>query len=185
MHNEEEFEEKENQIDPLREDKIFNNGYKSGHGLPDGEEFEFTKKISVSNEYSDNYLKDLYDSEEFLETRVILDTIFEFLKKDDWVRVTLAKKAESNSAKVKLSKAEVNKIFMKVHEEIDSSPSKSSFYNPIYVLEAISSISSIEYKKLFDLLDTEIQEILLIELNKKYGILDGKFKKRMTQNDLD
>ena len=35
-----------------------------------------------------------------------------------------------------------------------------------------------EYKKIFDSLDTEVQEILLIELNKKYQFLDGKMHKK-------
>jgi predicted restriction endonuclease len=52
------------------------------------------------------------------------------------------------------------------------------FYSPIYILEVISSISSIEYKKLFDMLETEIQELLLTELNKKYQFLDGKMHKK-------
>jgi hypothetical protein len=46
------------------------------------------------------------------------------------------------------------------------------------VLEIISSVSSIEYRRLFDMLDTEVQEILLVELNKKYGFLEGRTNKK-------
>ncbi len=35
-----------------------------------------------------------------------------------------------------------------------------------------------EYKKIFDALETDIQEILIIELNKKYRFLDGKMNKK-------
>jgi hypothetical protein len=65
-----------------------------------------------------------------------------------------------------------------VHEKLDVTTYGISFYSPIYILEAISSIASIEYKKIFDSLETDIQEILLIELNKKYKFLDGKMNKK-------
>jgi hypothetical protein len=35
-----------------------------------------------------------------------------------------------------------------------------------------------EYKKIFDSLNTEIQEILILELNKKYKFLEGKMHKK-------
>lgn len=35
-----------------------------------------------------------------------------------------------------------------------------------------------DYKKIFDCLDVEIQEELIIELNKKYQFLEGKMNKR-------
>jgi hypothetical protein len=35
-----------------------------------------------------------------------------------------------------------------------------------------------EYRKIFDSLETETQEILLIELNKKYKFLDEKIHKK-------
>ena len=53
------------------------------------------------------------------------------------------------------------------------------FNNSIYILEVISAISHNEYKKLFDMLDTDIQELLLIELNEKYKFLEGKNKKKI------
>jgi hypothetical protein len=34
--------------------------------------------------------------------------------------------------------------------------------------------SGFDYKKIFDSLETEIQEMLIIELNKKYKFLEGK-----------
>jgi hypothetical protein len=46
------------------------------------------------------------------------------------------------------------------------------------VLETISSVVSMDYKKLFDMLNTENQEILLLELNEKYLFLDGKMTKK-------
>ena len=65
-----------------------------------------------------------------------------------------------------------------MHENLDPASHGIRFYSPIYILEAISSLSSMEYKKIFDSLETEIQEILLLELNKKYKFLDGKMNNK-------
>jgi predicted restriction endonuclease len=80
--------------------------------------------------------------------------------------------------KSKFSKEDVNFIFNKINTTLELKSNVIMFYSPIYILEVISSISSIEYKKLFDMLETEIQELLLTELNKKYQFLDGKMHKK-------
>lgn len=167
------------QDDGVREDKIFNNSYYNGDKLKDSEEYEFSKKISVSTDYSDNYLKDLYDYEEQLEAKFILDIIFEFLQKDEVLsKYTIELTEDPAVSKIKFSKEDINLIFNRVHENLDLANHGISFYSPIYILEAISSISSMEYKKIFDSLDTEIQEILILELNKKYKFLEGKMHKK-------
>lgn len=180
--NEEEFYEdntQEETVNNVREDKIFNNSYYNGDNLKDSDEYEFSKKISISSDYSDNYLKDLYDYEEQLESKFILDIIFEFLQKDEVLSKYVEEiTADNTTAKVKFSKEDINNIFNRVHEKLDVTTYGISFYSPIYILEAISSISSMEYKKIFDSMDTEIQEILLVELNKKYRFLDGKMHKK-------
>ena len=170
---------KDPQDDPIREDKIFNNSYYNGDKLKDSDEYEFSKKISVSSDYSDNYLKDLYDYEEQLEAKFILDIIFEFLQKDEVLsRYTIELTQDQSISKIKFSKDDLNLIFNRVHESLDLANQGINFYSPIYILEAISSISSMEYKKIFDALDTEIQEILILELNKKYKFLEGKMHKK-------
>lgn len=163
----------------VREDKIFNNSYYNGDNLKDSGEYEFSKKISISSDYSDNYLKDLYDYEEQLESKFILDIIFEFLQKDELLCGYVKDfTSEKSASKVKFSKEDINIIFNRVHEKLDVTTYGISFYSPIYILEAISSIASIEYKKIFDSLETDTQEILLVELNKKYKFLDGKMNKK-------
>lgn len=164
---------------PIREDKIFNNSYYNGDKLKDSDEYEFSKKIAVSSDYSDNYLKDLYDYEEQLEAKFILDVIFEFLQKDEVLsRYTIDLTTNPSVSKIKFSKEDINLIFNRVHENLDPASHGISFYSPIYILEVISSISSMEYKKIFDALETDTQEILILELNKKYQFLEGKMHKK-------
>lgn len=176
--NQDDHDNQDNNTDTpasAREDKIFNNSYYNGDKLKDSEEYEFSKKISVSSDYSDTYLKDLYDYEEQLESKFILDIIFEFLQKDE----VLSKYLENiSTSKIKFSKEDINIIFNRTHDVLDVTSHGISFYSPIYILEAISSLASIDYKKIFDSLDTEVQEILLLELNKKYKFLDGKMHKK-------
>ena len=180
--NEEIIEEEEvvpaDLLEIPREDKIFNNKYNTGDGLTDPDEYLFSKKISVSNEYSDAYLKDIYDYEDDLEAKFILDSIFNFLQNDVAICKIIKKHTVDRSpAKIKLVKEEINFIFYKVSSSLELTPDVAMFYSPIYIVEVISSISSIEYKKIFDMLDTEIQELLILELNKKYKFLDGKLHK--------
>ena len=163
----------------VREDKIFNNRYNTGEGLPEAEEYRMTGGISVSGDYSDSYLRDIYEYEEMLETKVILDTIFGFIQLDPLISEILKNSArESTPGRIKLTKDEVNFIFNRINSSLDLPVNEVVFYSPIYILEVISALSSIEYKKLFDMLETDIQELLLIELNKKYNFLDGKIHKK-------
>ena len=177
---EEEDDTSTEELPPIvREDKIFNNRYNTGEGLPEAEEYRMTGGISVSGDYSDSYLRDIYEYEEMLETKVILDTIFGFIQLDPLISEILKNSArESTPGRIKLSKDEVNFIFNRINSSLDLPVNEVVFYSPIYILEVISALSSIEYKKLFDMLETDIQELLIIELNKKYNFLDGKIHKK-------
>lgn len=162
-----------------REDKIFNNKYLSGDGLTDSEDYEFSKKISVSSQYSDNYLRDIYDYEDELESKFILDSIFSFIQTNEKTSAILKTKSEDLDAemnvvittKTKFSKDELNSIFNEIYYNLDLKDKKLIFFSPIYIIEVMSHISKLEYKKIFDSLDTEIQGILISELNKKYKFL--------------
>ena len=163
----------------IREDKIFNNKYNTGDGLDDSLEYSYSKKISVSSEYSENYLKDIYEYEDALESKFILDSIFNFIEHDQELSDILKKSSPTPYiTKSKFSKDDVNIIFNKINENLEITSASTIFYSPIYILEVISSVSSIEYKKLFDMFDTDIQEMLLTELNKKYKFLDVKLNKK-------
>lgn len=162
-----------------KEDKIFNNRYNSGEGLRDTDEYEFSKKIAVSSDYSDSYLKDVYEYEENLETQFIMDGIFDTIKKDEALNKMVFHSIDNSLVfKNKFAKDEINVIFNKIHTSLDEVGQNTTFYSPIYVLEAISSFSGFDYKKIFDALDTDAQELLLVELDKKYNFLDGKMHKK-------
>ena len=161
------------------EDKIFNNRYNTGDGLSDLGDYEYTTAISVSHEYADSYLKDLYEYEESLELKYILDAIFKFMKGDPEISKILKKSSpDPYVVKAKLSKESVNFIFNRLNTCLDLQDNIRMFFSPIYILEVISSLSSIEYKKIFDMLETDTQELLITELDKKYNFLNGKNHKK-------
>jgi hypothetical protein len=177
--DEQEEEEVDGEEKEIREDKIFNNRYNTGEGLDESEEYQFQKNISVSGDYSDVYLKDLYDYENELDLKVILDFIFKEFSEDEEIgNIFEISKLDFTAKKIKISKTELNFVFSRLHEKIKKNNSGMIFYSPIYVLEIISSVVSMDYKKLFDMLNTENQEILLLELNEKYLFLDGKMTKK-------
>lgn len=169
----------------IKDDKIFNNGYREGEGLMDEGDYEHQTSISVNINYSDKYLKDVYEYEDTLDYNIGVSKIFEMIEGDSALSGLLHKM--DNNQKLKLSKEEINWCFNKILKlmERPNNEAAESFYSPIYVLEAISSILNInsidpirDYRKIFDCLDVEIQEELIIELNSKYNFLEGKMNKR-------
>lgn len=166
----------------IKDDKIFNNGYKTGEGMGD-DDYEYSSSISVDINYSDRYLKDVYEYEEYLDYNIGLDKIFKIIENDHKLSSLLHKLDDNN--KIKLQKEEVNWCFNQILKILEAKTEGENFYNPIYILEALSSILNInssdpikDYRKIFDCLDVEIQEELIIELNKKFKFLEGKMNKR-------
>lgn len=165
-----------------KEDKIFNNGYKSGEAMPDSD-YEYQSTISVNSDYSDKYMRDIYEFEESLDYNIGLTKIFKIIDEDPALRSLLHKL--DNNSRLKLSKEEINWCFNKILMYIEEERTEDHFYNPIYILEAISSILYVnskdpikDYRKIFDCLSVEVQESLVVELDKKYNFLDGKMNKR-------
>ncbi len=168
----------------IREDKIFNNGYRSGEAMKESD-YEYQNSISVNINYADTYLRDVYEYEETLEYNMEISKIFELIENDSNLSALLYKK--SDNSRIKLSKEEINWCFNQILSKLRSAHTKNHFYSPIYIVEALSSILNVnsvdpvkDYRKLFDCLDVELQEELIVELDKKFNFLDGKTnKKRM------
>ena len=98
-----------------REDKIFNNGYRTGEAMGD-DEYEYKSSISVNSNYSDNYLKDIYDSEETIDYNLGVDRIFKIIEEDSNLKTILYKNDLNN--KIKLSKDEINWCYSELTKKI-------------------------------------------------------------------
>lgn len=157
-----------------REDKIFNNRYNQGDGLRDPDEYGYNSGIQVESTYSNNYLNDIYDYENSVDYQIFLDHVFEIIKSNIELKDLIN---EKDGTRNKFNKEEINFIFDKVTSMLEKDTEYETFSSSIYVLEAISSITAMEYKKIFDFLDYNHREVLLSELNKKYKFLDWKMNK--------
>ena len=157
-----------------REDKIFNNRYNQGDGLKDPDEYEYNKGIQVDISYSNNYLNDIYDYENRIEYKLFLDHIFDLIKKDSEINELIT---EKEGTRDKFNKEEINFIFGKITNLVEENTEHKTFSSYIYILEVISNITAMDYKKIFDFLDYSYRESLLTELNKKYNFLDWKMNR--------
>lgn len=149
-----------------KKDKIINNSYKTGEGLK-GDAYEFSKSIKVKDDYASSYLKDLYDYENHVEYKIILEKIIAIIENDKKLTEIVFTDVEN---KKKFNSKEINLIFSTLYDSLEKDIIESTFLNPIYLVEAISKITGLDYKRIFDFLDCKYQEILLVSLDDRFGI---------------
>lgn len=156
-----------------KNDKIFNNSYNMGQDITD--EFEQPAhqsdiKLDASSPDYHMYDKDHYGNH--MDDKIIQRDIDNFISSSAELQAILGGEPD----KKKYSKQEINDLFSTILAAISRGDHFSIFTNPVHVLDAISSLTGMEYKKLFDQLTYDHKEVLLLELNKKYGFLDKPSK---------
>lgn len=161
--------------DLKRNDKIFNNTYNIG--LDSSEDDEPSQRAGNSEIRLDQSSPDyhMYDPQRFsesLDTSIIQRDIYNFIQCDSRVATILGNEPD----KKKFTKSEINEIFEILNSGLTGGAVSNMFITSIHVLDAISSMVNMEYKKIFDQLTYENKEILLLELNSKYGFLDNTGK---------
>jgi hypothetical protein len=158
--------------DLKKSDKIFNNTYNLG--LENHDEDEYSQLNSKSEIKIDSGSPDyhMYDPERYsdhVDLSIIHRDIDIYVKGNQRVNELLGDEPERK----KFTRSEINELFEILINGLTKGPQTNVFINSIHVLDAISALLSVEYKKLFDTLTYENKEILLIELNAKYGFLDS------------
>lgn len=161
--------------DLKKNDKIFNNTYNLG--LDSSEDEEPSKRSSSSEIKLDRSSPDynMYDPAKFsesLDLTIIYRDIYDFIQGDSKVKAILGDEPD----KKKFTKAEINEMFEILNLGLTGGSTGNVFINSIHVLDSISSMINMEYKKIFDQLTYDNKEILLVELNNKYGFLDNTGK---------
>lgn len=170
----EELERRKVKYAELRKsDKIFNNSYNMGSSSSDeGEEMRLNSdiKLDIGSAYHS-----LYDREQFsdhIDDTITQYDINQYISGSDEISTILG----DNPEKKKFNKQEINTLFQLIVAGVTQGEHSSVFVSPIHVLDSISSMTNMEYKKLFDMLTYDNKETLLLELNKKYGFLDKPSK---------
>lgn len=155
-----------------REDKIFNNGWNSGEGV--SEESYHNTGIRLDPGHSDSHLLDSDMFDRYMDKTIIERDLNNIAIGDE----ILSKLMDISVEGRKFTKTEINLAFSRLCELVKTN-NKTTFIGPIDVLDFVSMMSQMDFKRLFESLDYEYKEILLLELNNKFGILDGKvrFKK--------
>lgn len=176
--HEEDYEEGDAESDPdaaerhaehvkrKKNDKIFNNSYNTGDGGT--EESSFNSDIRISSNHSDSYLHDPEKYKDHLDRQIFQEDIEKIIDSSDEIQAIVT----SEPNKKKYTKIEINFIFKYLKEKLTHGETKSRFISSIYILDAISGLTTLEYRKLFDMLEYEYKEDLLEELNQKFKILD-------------
>lgn len=171
--DEAELERRKNKYAELKkDDKIFNNTYNMGYENQeeddDSENTSGVKDIRVDPSSPDFFLYDQDKYSEYVDAQIIQKEIFSFISRSEQLNAILGTDPE----KKKFVKTEINEIFTILCTNLITRNPRNYFITPIYVLDAISVTVSMDYKKLFDMLTYENKEVLLLELNTKYGFLD-------------
>lgn len=155
-----------------KDDKIFNNTYNMGYENGDEDDIEESgssvREIKVDASSPDYFMYDKEQYAEYVDQGIIQREIFAFIQTSSEVNAILGPEPE----KKKFVKQEINSLFEILCQNLITTNNRNYFITPIYVLDAISVTLSTDYKKLFDMLSYENKEVLLLELNSKYGFLD-------------
>lgn len=167
-----EIERRKNRYASLRKsDKIFNNSYNMGSNAADEDSrSSMNIKVDISSPHYHLYDRDHYS--DHIDDTITQYDIDKYVSESDEVRAILG----STTEKRKFTKIEINDLFRIITAGVKTGEHSSFFVSPIHVLDSISSLTNMEYKKLFDMLEYDHKETLLLELNKKYGILDKPSK---------
>jgi hypothetical protein len=162
-----------------KNDKIFNNTYNMG--LDTSEEDDDLDsnagraggpEIKLDSSAPDYHLYDPERYADHVDQKIIRKDIDNFIIGCPSVQEILGNDPE----KKKFTKLEINSLFELINNGLSKGGKTNVFVSPIHVLDSISSTVSMEYKKIFDMLTYENKEILLLELNAKYGFLDNVSK---------
>ena len=155
-----------------REDKIFNNSWNSGDGGSD--EIYQNNGIRLDPSHTDSHLLDAASFDRYTD-KMIIERDLNNIALADEVMIGLM---EIPSQGRKFTKPELNLAFSRLCELVRTNR-KTTFIGPIDVLDFVSMIAQLDFKRLFESMEYEHKEVLLLELNNKFGILDGKvrFKK--------
>lgn len=164
--------------DLRKHDKIFNNTYNLGYDYTE-EDDDTTgssringREIKLDSACAEFDLTSPDRYSDHVDLSIIQNDLNNFINNNKEILEILGNEPE----KKKFTKLELNQLFELIVTGLNANSQINVFISPIYVLDAISSAINMEYKKIFDMLNYENKELLLLELNSKYGVLDNMYK---------
>lgn len=163
-------EERTPGVNPRKRNKIINSSYKSGEKLK-GDEYKFDTELKVDPDYASSNLSHIYDVENSMTFRKVQEEVMTLLEHNKELQEML-----SDAKPKKFNREKVNRMFKIIHDHFEKKLSARQFSNLIYIFDNVSNLSGLKYASLYDLLDADYKQMLLLELDKTYGILKNSGK---------
>lgn len=163
--------------DLKKNDKIFNNTYNMGLESTDEDDSDqpsSRSEIKIDSGSAEYNMYDPLKYSEHVDLSIVHRDVHAFIQNCDEVLEILGDEPD----KKKFVKAEINQLFEILVNRLTKGADVNVFINSIHILDAISSLTNMEYKKLFDMMSYDNKEVLLLELNTKYGFLDSTGRDR-------
>lgn len=153
-----------------KDDKIFNNSFNMGTAVDEHSDTRGRNEIRIDPGSSEYNFYDKDKHSDFIDEAITNFDITSFVQSCSRIQEIL--KQPDDGSKKKFTKIEINEMFDLVKNGVSTGSQSSVFVNAIHILDSISALTSLEYKKLFDMLKYENKELLLLELDKKYQFLN-------------
>lgn len=152
-------------LSPKKRNKIINSTYKSGENLK-GNDYHFESEIKVEAGYASTHLGHIYDVDNNMVSRKVQEEIMLLIGMNEELRDMLD---EENPKK--FNREKVNRMFKLIYEHFERKPDARTFSNLVQIFDNVANLSKLKYASLYDLLDGEYKQMLLVELDKTYDIL--------------
>ena len=150
-----------------KQNKIINNSYKNGTNLK-GDEYKFESALKVDATYAGTYLDDVYDIEKYIVERRVQEEVMRYVSDTPMLSEMCSMNDEETK---KFNKEKINLMFGMICRHFEASQDICRFYNIIYIFDNVSYLSGLRYHNLFDMLEDDHKQKLIIELDRTHGIL--------------
>lgn len=150
---------------PKKKNKIINNSYRSGENLK-GDEYKFDSQLKVDASYMPS---------SDLENNMVYDRVQEEILLLMENNQELRDMIDDEKPK-KFNREKANRMFKLILSHFVGKHDLMKFANVIYIFDNVSNLSGLKYASLYDLLDTEYKQMLLVELDKSHNILKSGSK---------
>ena len=176
--------DKQSTLSPRKRNKIINNSYKSGDNLK-GDDYRFDTVLKVESGYASSNLGHIYDVENNMIYKKVQNEIIgligvnaelQKMLDDATPRKSDDVKKSSDVKPKKFNREKINRMFRLINAHFEKTPATLQFSNLIYIFDNVSNLSGLKYASLYELLDGDLKQRLLLELDKKYDILKNSGK---------
>lgn len=143
----------ENPLD--KKDKIFHNDYNTGnvelHSFPD---------VKINNDYATSYLGDVYNTDDYIDRKMLLEAVYDTFKKSQWKSLPLTKN---------FSKELMPFIFNDLYTAL-----QGKGHTTTDIVICIAEFMNVSYEKIYEIAGLKVKESLIKELESRFNKLSNR-----------